>query len=92
MKIVGRRRNDDAAHSDTPTLGIRSSEESREQLRADTIELGNDFVHMLEHLNEIEDHMNRELETALQSHFINKLNETITTISQKYGQRRTPLR
>lgn len=82
MKIVGRRRNVDAAHSDTPTLDVRSSKESREQLKADTIELGNEFIHMLEHLNEIEDHMNSELEAAVQSHFIDKLNKIVTMIGE----------
>lgn len=79
MKIVGRRRNIDAAHSDTPTLNIRSTEESREQLNTDTIELGNEFVHMLEHISEIEDNMIREIETAVESHFIEKLKEISST-------------
>jgi len=83
LKIVGRRRNVDAAHSDTPTLNVRSVEESRAQLNADTIELGNEFIHMLEHLNEIEDNMNKELEAAVQSHYIDKLNRILEYVDAK---------
>ncbi len=76
MKIVARRRNLNAAHSNTPTLNIRSAVESRDQLKTDTLELGNEFIHMLEHLNEIETHMFRELERAVQSHFLDSLAKT----------------
>lgn len=61
LKIVNRRRNLDAAHSETQGLRIRPATESRTQLATDSLEVGNELVHMLQHVSELEIHMMNEL-------------------------------
>ena len=61
LSLVGRRRNSEAAHSKAITLDIRTAEESRRQLMDNSQKLGNDFVHMLSHLRDLEARMNSEL-------------------------------
>lgn len=61
LKIVGRRRNVEAAHSDSPLIVVRSAAESREQLKKDIEDLGNEFVHMLGHIGDLERRMESEL-------------------------------
>lgn len=61
LRIVGRRRNIEAAHSDTQFLNIRTAEESRAQMSRDLLEIGSDLVHMLQHIAEIEQSMIGEL-------------------------------
>jgi hypothetical protein len=61
LKIVGRRRNLEAAHSEMQLLRIRTAANSREQLAADSMEAGNELVHMLEHIGDLETRMMREL-------------------------------
>ena len=66
LKIVGRRRNIEAAHSDTQLLRIRTAANSRERLGADSLDAGNELVHMLQHIGDLEAHMMEEL-TAIVS-------------------------
>lgn len=54
MNIVNKLRNKHAAHSEVPALKIRSIEESKAQLRQSCEEILNDFVHMLSHLEDLE--------------------------------------
>lgn len=61
LKIVNRRRNIEAAHGEAKSLQLRSSAESRIQLSQDSIEIGNELVHMLRHLAELEARMMHEL-------------------------------
>lgn len=67
LKIVNRRRNIEAAHSDTQVLNIRSVEESRAQLEHDSLEVGNEFVHMLKHISDLEIKMMNELKSRISS-------------------------
>jgi len=61
LKIVTRRRNVEAAHSDVQVLQIRTTEASRQQLQADSVEVGEELVHMLKHISELEEKMLGEL-------------------------------
>jgi hypothetical protein len=65
MRIVNRRRDVEAAHSGvtkfTQKLARRSVADLREQFDKELIEMGNDFVHMLRHISEIENEMLAEL-------------------------------
>src|SRR5882724_4925171 len=65
LKIVGRHRNLKAAHSGTSALNVRSATESRSQLMSDAKDLGDDFVHMLSHIRELETRMTEDLEHAV---------------------------
>lgn len=65
LALAGRRRNALAAHSTVPTLDLRSPAESRGQLMDDSVALGNEFVHMLGHLRDLEARMGDELQREL---------------------------
>jgi hypothetical protein len=65
LKIVNRRRNVEAAHSETQALRIRSSSASRAQLMQDSQEAGNELVHMLQHISDLESRMMSELRGSL---------------------------
>jgi len=67
LKIVNRRRNLEAAHSDTQSLNIRNAEKSRAQLAHDSLEVGNEFVHMLKHISDLEIEMMNELKSRISS-------------------------
>lgn len=54
LKIVNRRRNVEAAHSETQALRIRSASASRAQLMQDSSDAGNELVHMLQHVSDLE--------------------------------------
>jgi hypothetical protein len=54
MNIVNKLRNTQAAHSEVQTLNIRSTAESKAQLLHDINEELNGFVHMLSHLERLE--------------------------------------
>jgi hypothetical protein len=57
MDLVNRLRNSQAAHSEIQTLHLRSGEESRSQLLSDSDGVLTGFVHMLSHLEKLEDQM-----------------------------------
>ena len=65
LKIVNRRRNIEAAHSETQALRIRSAVDSRAQLMQDSLDAGNELVHMLQHISDLETHMMRELRDGI---------------------------
>ena len=65
LALAGRRRNLEAAHSGSLSVNVRSCAESRAQLMVDSVALGSEFVHMLEHLGRIEERMLSELETVI---------------------------
>lgn len=54
MNIVNKLRNTQAAHSEVQALHIRSIAESKSQLHQDCHEILSDFVHMLSHLEDLE--------------------------------------
>ena len=54
MNLVNKLRNTQAAHSDVQALNIRSISASKAQLYQDCDDSLNDFVHMLSHLQELE--------------------------------------
>lgn len=65
LKIVNRRRNVEAAHSDTQGVRLRPSAESRAQLARDSIDVGNELVHMLQHVSDLEIRMMEELRSRM---------------------------
>jgi hypothetical protein len=65
LKIVNRRRNIEAAHSETQGLRMRPAAESRAQLAKDSIEVGNELVHMLQHIGDLETRMMAELKSRM---------------------------
>lgn len=67
LKIVNRRRNIEAAHSETQGLRLRPSGESRAQLARDSMEVGNELVHMLQHIGDLELRMKGELKSRMQA-------------------------
>lgn len=70
LKIVNRRRNIEAAHSDTQELRIRTVAESRAHLERDSVESANEFVHMLSHISDLEKRMMEELRSnVIAAHF-----------------------
>ena len=58
---LGEMRNQFVAHSETWKLEIIPERASRERLRRDSIDTGETFLHMLEHVSEIEMAMRQEL-------------------------------
>jgi hypothetical protein len=67
LKIVNRRRNVEAAHSETQSFNIRTAAASRAQLLQESFEVANELVHMLTHISDLEQQMIREL-TGLLAH------------------------
>ncbi|MBD1868132.1 hypothetical protein H6F95_12635 [Cyanobacteria bacterium FACHB-471] len=73
LRIAGRCRNGEAAHSGIPDLQIRTAIESRSKLHHDAYEIGTDLVHMLEHISELEIEMKSELERRARRKTLGKL-------------------
>lgn len=65
LKIVNRRRNVEAAHSEAQALRVRASSASRAQLMQDSLDAGNELVHMLQHTSDLESRMMSELRDGL---------------------------
>jgi hypothetical protein len=65
MKVVHRRRDLKAAHTGVCEIMPESAAVSRARLRQDALEVGNEFVHMLQHIGSLESHMIMELESAV---------------------------
>jgi hypothetical protein len=61
MDLVNKLRNSQAAHSEVQTLNIRSISESKAQLQHDSNEVLNGFVHMLSHVEDLEQKMVADL-------------------------------
>lgn len=61
IKIVNRRRNVEAAHSEAQTMNIRSPQESRDQLMRDSLAAGKELTHMLSHIRDLEQEMIKDL-------------------------------
>lgn len=61
LQLVNRRRNVEAAHSDTLTLNVRTAEASREDLSQALKRICQEFGHMCEHIGDIEGAMLKEI-------------------------------
>ncbi len=61
LKVVNRLRASEAAHAEAQMMCIRTAEESRKQLDEDSTTTGNELVHMLEHISDLEGRMIAEL-------------------------------
>jgi hypothetical protein len=62
MRIVKRRRDMEAAHSEFVSLSVEDAPNARSRADAELIAIGNDFIHMLAHLGDLEKRMISELE------------------------------
>jgi hypothetical protein len=65
LKIVNRLRNTEAAHAEVQSVRLRPSAESRAQLARDSFDIGNELVHMLQHVADLEDCIIKELNSHL---------------------------
>lgn len=65
LQIVSRRRNLEAAHSDSQSVNPRTAQESRSQLAETLQKVGHELGHMADHLGEIEEKMVSEIELAI---------------------------
>lgn len=61
LKVVNRQRNVEVAHSSVLSLNVRDAAASRAQALTDMNASGEEFLHLLEHLAELEEHMLGEL-------------------------------
>lgn len=73
LRIVNTRRNSRASHASSPILDIRSASESRDQLMTELDDLGNELVHMLEHISKLEKLIMQELTASVESQLTNSL-------------------
>ncbi|HXD34923.1 MAG TPA: hypothetical protein VN643_27635 [Pyrinomonadaceae bacterium] len=65
MRIVTRRRNLEAAHAGFVKFSVEQAPNARSRADSDLIAIGNDFIHMLAHLGDLETKMISELETRI---------------------------
>jgi hypothetical protein len=65
LKIVNRRRNVEAAHSGSQPFRKMPASDSRAQLMKDSLEAGNELVHMLKHISDLETKMISELNNII---------------------------
>lgn len=74
MEFVNKLRNSKAAHSGIQTMNIRAVEDSKAQLLADCDEVLSGFLHMLSHLEKLEDEMLDDLADKGEAIVLLKLN------------------
>lgn len=74
MDLVNKLRNSEAAHSGIQNLNIRSAKESKEQLLKDSDDVLSGFLHMLSHLEKLEEAMLDDLAKKGEAITILKLN------------------
>jgi hypothetical protein len=64
MNIVNRRRNIEAAHSAVADFEPKTVSEVRSQLKLEVLKIGEELLHMLIHIAEIEERMIDELQAV----------------------------
>jgi len=74
MELVNKLRNSQAAHSGSQNLNIRSVAESKAQLLKDNTDVLSGFLHMLSHLEKLEDSMLDDLAEKAEAIFHLKQN------------------
>ena len=80
LKIANRRRNVEAAHSETQLLRKISANDSKSQLLKDSQEIGNEFVHILKHISDLETLMISELKKIANRYFANDLERLLNAV------------
>lgn len=73
MDFINKMRNSEAAHSNVQELNIKSSEASKAQLKKESTDVLSDFLHMLSHIEKLEQSM--LLDLANKGEAINKLKD-----------------
>ncbi|GLT19560.1 hypothetical protein GCM10007938_33420 [Vibrio zhanjiangensis] len=74
MALVNKLRNSQAAHSGVQELNIRTPDISRSQLLEESTDILNGFVHMLSHVEDLEQKMLQDLESKSKSINLLKVN------------------
>ncbi|MGK4328703.1 hypothetical protein ABVK36_07450 [Lonsdalea quercina] len=74
MDLVNKLRNSHAAHSGVQELNIRTSDVSRSQLLEESSDILNGFLHMLSHVEDLEQKMMRDLEDKAKAINLLKIN------------------
>lgn len=67
LQLVARRRNIEAAHSESQAINPRTPEKSRAHMRSTLENVGNEFGHLADHLGEVEEKMAEETLLAITS-------------------------
>lgn len=67
MKLVNRRRNLEAAHSGVTSFTDQTTKAAKRQMGEDLSLIGNEFLHMLEHISDIEQKMRTELTERIEA-------------------------
>lgn len=83
LKIVKRRRDATSAHAEVQALSMRPAADSRATLAKDSFAAGEEFVHMLQHISELETEMMDELRQRI-------ANDSGRKIVLTLGSRREP--
>jgi hypothetical protein len=65
LRLVARRRNMEAAHSDAQTLNVRTAAASRSDLAKALRDVVSEFAHMVDHIGQIEEQMISEINFRL---------------------------
>src|SRR5262249_44751628 len=65
ISIVHRRRDLEAAHTGVNTFRLKPVQEVRSQYKKEMTEIGEELLHMLQHISEIESRMSKEIEPYL---------------------------
>jgi hypothetical protein len=68
LQMVARRRNLEAAHSESQSIHPRTPKESRRHLGRSVTEIGSELGHMADHIGEIEEKMMAETELYIRSY------------------------
>ena len=66
LKIVNRKRNVSAAHSETQLIIVKPAAETKRELATQVLGMGSELVHMLQHISDLEDRMMSELERRIE--------------------------
>ncbi|WP_147336836.1 hypothetical protein [Pseudomonas abyssi] len=74
MDLVNKLRNSQAAHSGVQELNIRTSDVSRSQLLEESSDILNGFLHMLSHVEDLEQNILRDLEDKAKAINLLKIN------------------
>ncbi|KAB7690751.1 hypothetical protein GBN24_07960 [Plesiomonas shigelloides] len=84
LQLVARRRNLEAAHSESQSINPRSASESRSHLSRSIYEIGYDLGHMADHIGAIEDMIIKETELYIRRYPSTPSNDELLQIPVRY--------
>jgi anti-sigma28 factor (negative regulator of flagellin synthesis) len=68
LQLIARRRNQEAAHSDSQSIQPRTAAETRKHLAESISSIGNELVHMAGHIGDVETKMIKEMKLFIRSY------------------------